>query len=337
MTTPAMAAPFGLHAGYKNSTLRLWQAAGTELHSHNFMLPLFITDESPDAKQEIPSLPGVSRWGVASVLDFLRQPVSHGLTSVLLFGVPGKLTKDAKGSAGAGAGNPVLEAVRRIKAEYPGLTVACDVCLCPYTSHGHCGVLTDDAEGSIDAPASLTCLAEQALAFARAGADVVAPSDMMDGRVKAIKQILADNGYGNRVSVLSYSVKFSSSFYGPFREAANSAPAFGDRKKYQLPCGSRGLAARAAARDVAEGADMIMVKPGLAYLDLVRETKDAFPHHPMFIYQVSGEYAMLHHGAAAGAFDLDTTLLEVLTSMRRAGADVVISYFTPRILQLISS
>ena len=143
-----------------------------------------------------------------------------------------------------------------------------------------------DAEGSIDAPASLTCLAEQALAFARAGADVVAPSDMMDGRVKAIKQILADNGYGNRVSVLSYSVKFSSSFYGPFREAANSAPAFGDRKKYQLPCGSRGLAARAAARDVAEGADMIMVKPGLAYLDLVRETKDAFPHHPLFIYQV---------------------------------------------------
>ena len=143
-----------------------------------------------------------------------------------------------------------------------------------------------DAEGSINLPASLTCLAQQALAFAQAGADVVAPSDMMDGRVRAIKQILADNGYGNRVSVLSYSVKFSSSFYGPFREAANSAPAFGDRKKYQLPCGSRGLAARAAARDVEEGADMIMVKPGLAYLDLVRETKDAFPHHPMFIYQV---------------------------------------------------
>merc|ERR1719204_2988866 len=146
---------------------------------------------------------------------------------------------------------------------------------------------------------------------------------MMDGRVKAIKDILADNGL-NRVSVLSYAVKFASTFYGPFRDAAKSAPAFGDRKCYQLPPGSRGLAARAAARDVSEGADMLMVKPGLAYLDLVRETKNAHPHHPMFIYQVSGEYSMLHHGAAAGAFDLRNTLMEVLVSMRRAGADVII-------------
>merc|ERR1712177_5358 len=203
------------------------------------------------------------------------------------------------------------------------------------TSHGHCGVLNDDAEGSINNAATLPCLASQALAFARAGADVVAPSDMMDGRVLAIKKILEENGYGNRVAVLSYVVKFSSGFYGPFREAAKSAPAFGDRKKYQLPCGSRGLAQRAAARDVSEGADMLMVKPGLAYLDLVRETKDAFPNHPMFIYQVSGEYAMIHHGSNAGAFSLDTTLLEVATSMRRAGADVIISYFTPKLLNLI--
>merc|ERR1712029_1267219 len=160
----------------------------------------------------------------------------------------------------------------------------------------------------------------------KAGANIVAPSDMMDGRVGAIKKILAENGLGSRVSVLSYAVKFSSSFYGPFRDAAKSAPAFGDRKCYKLPCGSRGLAYRAAERDVSEGADMLMVKPGLAYLDLVRETKDAFPNHPMFIYQASGEYAMIHHGAAAGAFNLETTLLEVATSMRRAGADVIISY-----------
>jgi len=330
-------APFGLHAGYKNSTLRLWQSSGAELHAHNFMLPLFITDESPDARQDIAALPGVSRWGTSSVVDFLRQPVADGLSSVLLFGVPDKVEKKEDGIAGEREENPVIEAVRKIKAAFPSLTIACDVCLCPYTSHGHCGILTNDAEGSIDAKASNVALANQALAFAKAGADIVAPSDMMDGRILAIKQILADNGYGNRVSVLSYAVKFSSSFYGPFREAAKSAPAFGDRKKYQLPCGSRGLAQRAAARDVSEGADMLMVKPGLAYLDLVRETKDAFPSHPMFIYQVSGEYAMLHHGAAAGAFNLDTTLLEVATSMRRAGADVIISYFTPKLLNLIKS
>merc|ERR1719402_1802158 len=157
----------------------------------------------------------------------------------------------------------------------------------------------------------------------------------MDGRVLAIKRGLAEAGLGSAVAVLSYAVKFASSFYGPFRDAAKSAPAFGDRKRYQLPCGSRGLAARAAERDVSEGADMLMVKPGLAYLDLVRETKDRFPHHPMFIYQVSGEYAMIHHGAANGAFNLEPILMEVLMSMRRAGADVIISYFTPRILEMI--
>jgi len=325
---------FGLHAGYSNQTLRLIQSSGTELHPHNLMLPLFITDD-PLAKEDISSLPGVSRWGVESVLGFLRPVVEDGLASVLLFGVPTNIEKDAEGSAGMCPDkNPVIQAVKKIKAEFPGLTVACDVCLCPYTSHGHCGLLNQD--GSIDNSASLPLLAKQALVFAQAGADIVAPSDMMDGRVKAIKTILAENNL-RRVCVLSYAVKFASSFYGPFRDAAKSAPAFGDRKCYQLPPGSRGLAARAAARDVVEGADMLMVKPGLAYLDLVRETKNSFPNHPMFIYQVSGEYAMLHHGAAAGAFDLKTTLLEVLTSMRRSGADVVISYFTPRILSWIKN
>lgn len=299
------------------------------------MLPLFITDESPDAKQDITSLPGVSRWGTSSVITYLRPLVDLGLSSVLLFGVPDKLEKDGEGTAGSGAANPVVDAVRGIKEAFPNLTIACDVCLCPYTSHGHCGVLRQDAEGSIDNASSLVCLAKQALSFARAGADIVAPSDMMDGRVLAIKKILAESGFGNKVSVLSYAVKFSSSLYGPFREAAKSAPAFGDRKRYQLPCGSRGLAARAAARDVSEGADMLMVKPGIAYLDLVRETKDSFPHHPMFIYQVSGEYAMLYHGAAGGAFNLEAILLEVMTSMRRAGADVIISYFTPKLLELL--
>jgi len=328
------AAPWGLHAGYRTETMRRWQGSGTELHPHNLMLPLFITDAAPDAKQDIPSLPGVSRWGVTSVLSFLAPAVKLGLSAVLLFGVPERAVKMEDGRAGESEANPVLEAVRRIKSEFPALTVACDVCLCPYTSHGHCGVLNDDAEGSINNSASLPLLAAQAVAFARAGCDIVAPSDMMDGRVLAIKQALNSEGLG-KVAVLSYAVKFSSCFYGPFRDAAKSAPAFGDRKRYQLPCGSRGLGARAAARDVSEGADMLMVKPGLAYLDIVRETKNSFPHHPMFIYQVSGEFAMLYHGAAAGAFDLDSTLLEVVTSMRRAGADVIISYFTPRLLELI--
>jgi len=328
--------PFGLHAGYKTPTERLWQSCGTELHAHNLMLPLFITDESPEAKQDIPALPGVSRWGTKSVLAFLGPLVAKGLSSVLIFGVPEKVVKDDSGSVGATENNPVLQAVRNIKTEFPMLTVATDVCLCPYTLHGHCGIIQEDPEGSIDNAASISFLATQALAFAKAGADIIAPSDMMDGRVLAIKTILRENGYGNRVAVLSYAVKFSSGFYGPFREAAKSAPAFGDRKKYQLPCGSRGLAARAAARDVSEGADMLMVKPGLAYLDLIRETKDQHPGHPMFVYQVSGEYAMLYHGAQAGALNLEATLLEVMTSFRRAGADVVISYFTPALLDQIT-
>jgi len=329
-----MAKEFGLHSGYSNSTLRLWQSSGTELHPHNVMLPIFIVD-TPDAKEDISSLPGVSRFGVDSVIEFLKPLVQLGLSSVLLFGVPANVPKDEFGSAGCDADkNPVIPAVKRIKAEFSSLTVACDVCLCPYTSHGHCGVLQKD--GSINNAESLPLLAKQALTFAQAGADIVAPSDMMDGRVYAIKKILADNGL-RRVSVLSYAVKFASTFYGPFRDAAKSAPAFGDRKCYQLPPGSRGLAARAAERDVNEGADMLMVKPGLAYLDLVRETKNAHPNHPMFIYQVSGEYAMLYHGAKAGAFNLEATLMEVLTSMRRAGADVIITYFAPDILKYLKS
>ncbi|KAG7170595.1 Delta-aminolevulinic acid dehydratase-like [Homarus americanus] len=195
----------------------------------------------------------------------------------------------------------------------------------------------DDRGSSADSPNTPVILAvkilRQAFPDLLVACDIIAPSDMMDGRVGAIKASLAEAGLANRVSVLSYAVKFASSFYGPFRDAAKSAPAFGDRRCYQLPPGSSGLAMRAADRDVEEGADMLMVKPGIAYLDVVRQTKDRYPHYPLFIYQVSGEYAMLHHGAKAGAINLRVTLMEVLTSMRRAGADVVISYFTPTVLE----
>lgn len=294
------------------------------------MYPIFIIDE-PDAEQAVASLPGVSRYGVNKLIEAVKPLVKNGLSSVLLFGVPMNMPKDERGSSADTANMPTILAVKLLRQHFPDLVVACDVCLCAYTSHGHCGILKRD--GVLDNSASIKRLAEQSVAYAHAGAQIIAPSDMMDGRVGAIKDALKVAGFSNTVSVLSYAVKFASSFYGPFRDAAKSAPASGDRKCYQLPPGSRGLAARAAERDVEEGADMLMVKPGLAYLDIVRETKDKYPQHPMFIYQVSGEYAMLYHGAHAGAFNLRTTLTEVLTSMRRAGADVIISYYTPQILQ----
>lgn len=319
-----------LHSGYFNSTLRRWQSTNTELHPWNFMYPIFVIDE-PDAEQAVASLPGVSRYGVNKLIEAVRPLVKNGLSSVLLFGVPMNMPKDERGSSADTANTPTILAVKLLRQHFPDLVIACDVCLCAYTSHGHCGILKRD--GVLDNSASIKRLADQSVAYAHAGAHIIAPSDMMDGRVGAIKDALRVAGFSNTVSVLSYAVKFASSFYGPFRDAAKSAPASGDRKCYQLPPGSRGLAARAAERDVEEGADMLMVKPGLAYLDIVRETKDKYPEHPMFIYQVSGEYAMLYHGAHAGAFNLRTTLTEVLTSMRRAGADVIISYYTPQILQ----
>lgn len=321
-----------LHSGYFNGTLRRWQSANTELHPWNLMYPIFIVDE-PDALQEVASLPGVSRYGINKLVDAVKPLVEKGLSSVLLFGVPSSLPKDERGSSADIPETPVIQAVQLLRKHFEDLVVACDVCLCAYTSHGHCGIFGKD--GTIDNQASINRLAEQALSYARAGAQVVAPSDMMDGRIGAIKAALREAGLLSKVSVLSYAAKFSSSFYGPFRDAAKSAPAFGDRKCYQLPPPSKGLANRAVERDVEEGADMLMVKPGLAYLDIVRQTKDKYPDHPLFIYQVSGEYAMLHHGASAGAFNLKTTLTEVLTSMRRAGADVIISYYTPMVLDWI--
>lgn len=321
-----------LHSGIANDTLRRWQACGTELHPWNFVLPLFVTEDA-SGSSVVSSMPGVQRYSLPALQEYLATVVPDGLEAVLLFGVVSSSRKDAVGTFASDPTNPVVRAVKMIREHYPNLTVISDVCLCAYTTHGHCGELRED--GSINNSASIARLAQQALAYAQAGAQVVAPSDMMDGRVAAIKAALQQHGMAGRVSVLSYAVKFASNFYGPFRDAADSAPAFGDRRCYQLPAGSAGLAHRAAARDAAEGADMLMVKPGMPYLDLVRSVKDAFPHLPMFIYQVSGEFAMLYHGAAAGAFDLRKTLTEVFTGMRRAGADVIISYYTPQVLKWI--
>ncbi|KAK4314502.1 hypothetical protein Pmani_014207 [Petrolisthes manimaculis] len=321
-----------LHSGYFNPTLRKWQSSNTEIHPWNLMYPIFIVDDG-DAVQPVSSLPGVNRYGINKLAAMLEALVNNGLSSVLLFGVPSNMPKDANGTSADTPDTPVIQAIKIIRSTYPDLLVACDVCLCAYTSHGHCGILNED--GVIDNAKSIKRLAQLATSYAKAGAQIIAPSDMMDGRVGAIKAALMEAGLSSRVSVLSYAVKFASSFYGPFRDAAKSAPAFGDRRCYQLPPGSSGLAAKAADRDVAEGADMLMVKPGLCYLDIVHKIKDRHPNHPMFIYQVSGEYAMLYHGAQAGALNLKVTLMEVLTSMRRAGADVIISYYTPKVLEWI--
>ncbi|XP_075435334.1 delta-aminolevulinic acid dehydratase [Ascaphus truei] len=321
-----------LHSGYFHPVLRSWQTTATSFDASNLMYPIFVTD-SPDAIELIPSLPGQARYGINKLEGLLRPLVEDGLKCVLIFGVPSKVTKDDRGSAADADDTPAIQAIRKIRATFPELLIACDVCLCPYTSHGHCGILRED--GTIQNETSCQRLAEVAVAYARAGCHVIAPSDMMDGRIGAIKKALIALDLGNKVSVMSYSAKFASCFYGPFRDAAQSKPASGDRKCYQLPPGARGLAIRAVDRDVREGADMLMVKPGMPYLDLVREVKDKHPALPLAVYHVSGEYAMLWHGAQAGAFNLKVAVLEAMTGFRRAGADIVITYYAPLLLKWI--
>jgi len=322
-----------LHSSISNSTLRDWQVLKCQILPKNLMYPIFLIEDENDV-QPIKSMPGVARYGINRLKAHLETLVAKGLESVLLFGVADRLPKNETGLHADSQENPVVKALPKIRAWFPTLTVACDVCLCPYTSHGHCGILYPD--GSINNSASIKRIAEIALTYAQAGAHIVAPSDMMDGRIGAIKEKLLQHQLGHKVAVLSYTAKFASVFYGPFRDAAKSAPAFGDRKCYQLPPGSSGLAARAAARDIEEGADLLMVKPGLAYLDVIKQTKDAHPEYPLFVYQVSGEYAMLYHGAQQGAFELKNAVSEILLSTRRAGADVIITYFTPWILDWLT-
>ncbi|KAK4054619.1 Aminolevulinate dehydratase [Microbotryomycetes sp. JL221] len=317
-----------LQGGYFHPLLRALQAE-RHLTKDMLMYPIFITDE-PDAEIVIKSLPGQKRWGINKLKGFLEPLVAKGLKSVILFGVPVKMKKDSRGSPADHPETPVILATNLIKKEFPDVVIACDVCLCEYTDHGHCGEMRDD--GTIENGASVKRIADVALAYAKAGAHMVAPSDMMDGRVRAIKQALIDNGFGNRCSLMSYSAKFASSMYGPFREAAGSTPGFGNRKCYQLPPNARGLAKRAIIRDANEGADIIMIKPTLPYLDILSEARDLVPNHPLACYQVSGEYAMIHAGANAGVYDLKTAAFETMDSFLRAGATLVLTYFTPDFL-----
>ena len=291
----------------------------TRLSPADLVMPVFV-QEGLGAPAPIAAMPGISRLSVSGAVAEAGEVAALGIPAVLLFGIPAD--KDGEGSGAWDEDGIVQQAARAIKAAHPGLLVIADLCLCEYTSHGHCGLL--DAEGRVVNDATLELLARTAVSQARAGADVIAPSDMMDGRVGAIRRALDEEGFGD-VPILAYSAKFASAFYGPFREAAGSAPAAGDRRGYQLDPANAREALREAQLDVEEGADVIMVKPALPYLDVIRRIADA-TGLPVAAYSVSGEYAMVKAAAAAGWLDERAAVLESLTSIRRAGADIVISY-----------
>jgi len=291
----------------------------TRLDAQDLVLPLFV-QAGLDGRAAIEAMPGVDRLSISAAVEEAGEALALGVPGVLLFGIPAH--KDAEGSGAWDDEGVVQLATRALKEAHPDLLVLADVCLCEYTDHGHCGLLR--ADGAVDNDASLELLARTSASLARAGADAVAPSDMMDGRVGAIRRALDDDGLQD-TPIVAYSAKFASAFYGPFREAAGSTPAFGDRRGYQMDPANGDEAVREALLDVQEGADVVMVKPALPYLDVVRRVKDA-THLPVAAYNVSGEYAMLKAAAAAGLVDERAAVLEALTGIRRAGADVVISY-----------
>lgn len=291
----------------------------TRLHPSRLVYPLFV-QEGQSIVEEVPSMPGICRFSPDRLPSEIAEIASLGVLSVLLFGIPAE--KDPTGSAALQKDGVVQQAIRIIKKEAPETVVVTDVCLCEYTSHGHCGVL-DGRE--VDNDATLELLAGMAVSHAEAGADIVAPSDMMDGRVRAIRYALDEAGF-SQVPIMSYAAKFASAFYGPFREAAESTPAFGDRRSYQMDPANLREAMREIALDIQEGADIVMVKPAMAYLDVLREARNRFPH-PLAAYNVSGEYAMVKAAAARGWIDEDRIVQEILLSIHRAGADLIITYF----------
>ncbi len=295
-------------------------ARETRLAPADFVLPLFVTAGS-GRRDEIGSMPGVFQLSVDEAVREAERAAEAGLSGVLLFGLPEH--KDAVGSSSADDAEAVQRATRAIKDAVPEIAVVTDVCLCEYTDHGHCGYIA--AGGDLDLAGSLPQHVAAALSHARAGADIVAPSSMIDGVVGAVRDGLDAEGFPD-VAILSYAVKYASAFYGPFRDAARSAPAFGDRRTHQMDPANAREALREAALDVEQGADMLMVKPAVAYLDVVRRLREAFPERPLAAYHVSGEYAMIKAAAARGWLDERRAVLETLTGIRRAGADLVITY-----------
>lgn len=290
----------------------------TALSVNDLIYPMFSAFGN-NIRKEVSSMPGIYQQSIEHIVAEAREVHRLGIPAVILFGIPE--TKDAVGSDAYAEHGIIQETIRAIKQEVPGLAVITDVCLCEYTDHGHCGIIKD---GDVDNDATVTLLAREALSHAEAGADMVAPSDMMDGRVGAIRQILDDNGFSH-IPIMSYAVKYASGYYGPFREAAESTPQFGDRRSYQMDPANRLEALREAQADIDEGADIIMVKPGLPYLDILRDLRNEYAM-PLAVYNVSGEYSMIKGAAANGWIDEERVVMETMLSFKRAGADLIITY-----------
>lgn len=299
----------------------------TRLSSDSLIYPIFI-DQTLSGVRPIESLPGQNHYGLDSVTQAVEECLAHGITHCMLFGLPSY--KDACGSSAWAEDGVIQQAVRTIKAAYPDFHVITDVCMCEYTDHGHCGILCGH---EVDNDKTLEVLSRTALSHVKAGADMVAPSDMMDGRIAAIRETLDANGFA-MTPIMSYSAKYASAFYGPFRAAAGSAPSFGDRKGYQMDPHNRREALKECALDVSEGADILMVKPALSYLDVIRECRDAF-QLPLCAYSVSGEYAMIKAASAAGLVDEYRVMCETALSIFRAGADMLITYYAKELADAI--
>ena len=301
----------------------------TILTPDDFIYPLFVTF-GEGVKKPIPSMPGCFQESVDEVVKTAKETFELGIPAIILFGIP-----EHKDEVGSEAYNPhgvVQEAIKAIKDRVPELLVITDVCMCEYTSHGHCGIVKD---GEVLNDPTLELLQKEAVSHAKAGADMVAPSDMMDGRVKAIREALDREGF-NHIPIMSYAAKYASAFYGPFRDAAESTPQFGDRRAYQMDPPNRTEALKEVALDIEEGADIVMVKPALAYLDVISDVKENFDL-PVAAYNVSGEYSLVKAAAQLGWVDHDRVMMEVLTSIKRAGADMILTYFAPEAARLLNS
>ena len=323
--------PFPIHRMRRlrqNETFRR-MVRETHLSVDDLIYPLFVQPGS-NTRQEIPSMPGNYRFSVDELVKECREVENMGIPAIMLFGIPEN--KDVEASEGIAESGIVQQAVRAIKSETSELVIITDVCLCEYTDHGHCGWIENN---DVDNDRTLTMLQAMALSHARAGADMIAPSDMMDGRVGAIRDVLDEEGYAN-VPILAYAAKFASAFYGPFRDAADSAPQFGDRRSYQMDPPNADEAIREVALDVEEGADIVMVKPALAFMDVIRRVKDEF-RMPVAAYNVSGEFAMVQAAAQRGWIDGERVMMEMLTGMKRAGADMILTYFAKDVVNYLDN
>ncbi len=303
--------------------------AQTHLNISDFVYPIFVR-EGKNVKNPIDSMPGIYQLSIDETVKEVKEAYLLGIKSVILFGIPN--VKDELGTQAYAENGIIAKAIYEVKSAVPELVVVADACFCEYTSHGHCGVL--NKEGELLNDPTLDMLKKEAYVYAKMGADIIAPSGMMDGMVKAIRESLDENGFYN-TAIMSYSVKYSSSFYGPFRDAAESAPAFGDRKSYQMDYRNADEAIKECMLDIEEGADYLMVKPALSYLDVIRKVKERFEYMPLAAYNVSGEYSMVKAAAKQGWVDEKQIMIEMLTSIKRAGADIIITYFAKDVAKIL--